>query len=76
MAQVFDGDYYGSVARFREQLEQAVPWALQYGVQVGIQPHHGEYVSNVVGVLALLDGLPEDALQRYLGRRPRCPGRL
>lgn len=60
MAQIFDGDYYGSAARFREQLEQAAPWARQYGVQVGVQPHHGDYVSNVVGVLALLEGLPEE----------------
>lgn len=59
MAQVFDGDYYGSAARFREQLEESAGWARQYDVQVGIQPHHGEYVSNVVGVLALLEGLPE-----------------
>lgn len=60
MAQVFDGDYHGSVARFREQLEHAAPWARQYGVQVGIQPHHGEYVSTVVGALSLVDGLPEE----------------
>ncbi|MHA7271040.1 sugar phosphate isomerase/epimerase family protein [Arthrobacter sp. HLT1-20] len=60
MAQVFEDDYSRSVALFRGQLEQAVPWTRNYGVQVGIQPHHGDYVSSVVGVMALLEGLPPE----------------
>lgn len=59
MAEVHGGRYAESAASFRQQLEQAAGHAAQYGVAVGVQPHHGDYVSSAVGVMALLDGLPE-----------------
>ena len=34
--------------------------AERYGVQVGVQPHHGRFVSSALGVVQLLDGLPID----------------
>ncbi len=33
----------------------------QYGVQVGVQQHHGRFVASSLGVLQLLEGLPESA---------------
>lgn len=59
MAEVHGGRYAESAAAFRQQLEQAAGFAAQYGVSVGVQPHHGDYVSSAVGAMALLDGLPE-----------------
>jgi sugar phosphate isomerase/epimerase len=44
----------------RALLERCVPWASRYGVAVGVQPHHGRFVSTVLGVLDLLDGLPRE----------------
>ena len=35
--------------------------AERYGVQVGVQPHHGRFVPSTLGVLQLLEGLPERA---------------
>ncbi|MGW5188627.1 sugar phosphate isomerase/epimerase family protein [Kribbella sp. NPDC004138] len=51
--------YAASVRHNRELLEQAVALTERYDVQVGVQPHHGRYVSSTLGVLQLLDGLPE-----------------
>jgi sugar phosphate isomerase/epimerase len=58
MAELGPDGYAPSVARARRRLEQAAPLADRYGVQVGVQPHHGRYVSSALGVLQLLDGLP------------------
>ncbi|MFF0343120.1 sugar phosphate isomerase/epimerase family protein [Kribbella sp. NPDC004875] len=59
MAELGPDGYAGSVRRNRELLEQAVPLTERYDIQVGVQPHHGRYVSSTLGVLQLLDGLPE-----------------
>jgi sugar phosphate isomerase/epimerase len=58
MAPVGDDGYRASVARTRALLEECLPWTERYGVHVGVQPHHGAFVSTVLGVLDLLDGLP------------------
>ncbi|OZM80298.1 sugar phosphate isomerase/epimerase [Pseudonocardia sp. MH-G8] len=58
MAELGPDGYAASVCRVRAQLEAAAPLAERYGVQVGVQPHHGRYVSSALGVLQLLDGLP------------------
>ncbi|GAA2804313.1 sugar phosphate isomerase/epimerase family protein [Kribbella solani] len=58
MAELGPDGYAASVRRNREQLEQAVELTERYDVQVGVQPHHGRYVSSTLGVLQLLDGLP------------------
>jgi sugar phosphate isomerase/epimerase len=59
MAELGPDGYAASVRRARARLEAAAPLAERYGVQVGVQPHHGRYVSSALGVLQLLDGLPE-----------------
>lgn len=59
MAELGPDGYAASVRRNRELLERAVVLTERYGVQVGVQPHHGRYVSSTLGVLQLLDGLPE-----------------
>jgi sugar phosphate isomerase/epimerase len=60
MAELGPDGYASSVARVRKRLEEAAPLAERYGVQVGVQPHHGRFVSSALGVLQLLDGLPVD----------------
>ena len=59
MADLGPDGYAASVSRNRALLEQAVALTERYDVQVGVQPHHGRYVSSTLGVLQLLDGLPE-----------------
>lgn len=59
MADLGPDGYAASVRRNRELLEQAAVLTQRYDVQVGVQPHHGRYVSSTLGVLQLLDGLPE-----------------
>ncbi|WP_432935481.1 sugar phosphate isomerase/epimerase family protein [Kribbella sp. CA-253562] len=58
MAELGPDGYPASVRRNREQLEAAAGHAAQYGVQVGVQPHHGRFVASTLGVVQLLDGLP------------------
>ncbi|GAA0923751.1 MULTISPECIES: sugar phosphate isomerase/epimerase family protein [Streptomyces violaceusniger group] len=58
MAELGPDGYAASVRRARRRLEDAAPLAEGYGVQIGVQPHHGRYVSSALGVLDLLDGLP------------------
>jgi sugar phosphate isomerase/epimerase len=60
MAGLGPDGYAASVARVRKELEEAAPLAERYGVQVGVQPHHGRFVSSALGVAQLLDGLPVD----------------
>jgi sugar phosphate isomerase/epimerase len=60
MARLGPDGYAASVARVRKELEEAAPLAERYGVQVGVQPHHGRFVSSALGVVQLLDGLPVD----------------
>jgi sugar phosphate isomerase/epimerase len=59
MAELGPDGYAASVRRNRELLERAAVLTERYDVQVGVQPHHGRYVSSTLGVLQLLDGLPE-----------------
>ncbi|NIK59546.1 sugar phosphate isomerase/epimerase family protein [Kribbella shirazensis] len=58
MAELGPDGYAASVRRNRELLERAAVLTERYDVQVGVQPHHGRYVSSTLGVLQLLDGLP------------------
>ncbi|WP_371402395.1 sugar phosphate isomerase/epimerase [Kribbella sp. NBC_00662] len=59
MAELGPDGYAASVRRNRELLEAAVVLTERYDVQVGVQPHHGRFVSSTLGVLQLLDGLPD-----------------
>jgi sugar phosphate isomerase/epimerase len=58
MAGLGPDGYAASVRRTRLELDAAAPLAERYDVQVGVQPHHGRFVSSTLGVLGLLDGLP------------------
>jgi sugar phosphate isomerase/epimerase len=59
MAELGADGYAASVRRNRQLLEEAAALAAQYDVQVGVQPHHGRFVASTLGVLQLLDGLPD-----------------
>jgi sugar phosphate isomerase/epimerase len=59
MAPIGPDGYAASVRRIRRELEESAALVRQYGVQVGVQPHHGRFVTSALGVLQLLDGLPE-----------------
>jgi sugar phosphate isomerase/epimerase len=60
MAPLGPDGYAASVRRIRQELEDAAALVTQYGVQVGVQPHHGRFVTSSLGVLQLLDGLPNE----------------
>ena len=59
MAPVGPDGYAASVRETRQLLEKTATLVEQYGVQVGVQPHHGKFVTSSLGVLQLLDGLPD-----------------
>ncbi|MEV5961197.1 sugar phosphate isomerase/epimerase family protein [Kribbella sp. NPDC051952] len=59
MAKLGSDGYATSVRRNRVMLEESAVLTERYDVQVGVQPHHGRYVASTLGVLQLLDGLPE-----------------
>ncbi|MFI0819932.1 sugar phosphate isomerase/epimerase family protein [Streptomyces sp. NPDC021098] len=63
MAELGPDGYAASVRRVRQRLEAAAPLAERYGVRVGVQPHHGRFVASALGVLNLLDGLPDEHFQ-------------
>jgi sugar phosphate isomerase/epimerase len=63
MAGLGPDGYAASVDRVRKELEEAAPLAERYGVQVGVQPHHGPFVSSALGVVQLLDGLPVEGFR-------------
>jgi sugar phosphate isomerase/epimerase len=60
MAPIGSDGYAASVGRIRQELEDAATLVTQYGVQIGVQPHHGKFVTSSLGVLQLLDGLPAE----------------
>jgi sugar phosphate isomerase/epimerase len=60
MAPIGADGYAASVRRIRQELEDAAALVTQYGVQVGVQPHHGKFVTSSLGVLQLLEGLPDE----------------
>ncbi|WP_405058789.1 sugar phosphate isomerase/epimerase [Kribbella sp. NBC_01505] len=59
MAPLGDDSYAAAVRRNRALLEEAVVLAERYGVQVGVQPHHGRFITSTLGVLQLLEALPD-----------------
>jgi sugar phosphate isomerase/epimerase len=59
MAPIGSDGYATSVRRIRAELEKSAALVAQYGVQVGVQPHHGRFVTSSLGVLQLLDGMPD-----------------
>jgi sugar phosphate isomerase/epimerase len=59
MAELGPDGYAASVQRNRVMLEESAVLAERYDVQVGVQQHHGRFVASTLGVLQLLDGLPD-----------------
>lgn len=48
--------YLAGEAAIRAELEKALPWCSQYGVQIGIQHHYGTGVANSMELRHLLEG--------------------
>lgn len=51
------GPYRDEIARWRETLTAAAPLAERYGVTIGLQPHHGDFVHTALAMREVLDGL-------------------
>lgn len=49
--------YMESVKQIRKQLESLLPLCEKYGVKVGCQQHHSNYITDSMGVFHLLEGL-------------------
>lgn len=60
MAPIGPDGYAASVRRIRQELEDAAALVQRYGVQVGVQAHHGRFVTSSLGILQLLDGLSSE----------------
>jgi sugar phosphate isomerase/epimerase len=60
MAGLGPDGYVASVRRARAQLEAVAGFTEQYGVQVAVQQHHGQFVASSLGVMQLLEGLPRE----------------
>lgn len=56
MAPITRGHYLESEATVRRQLADAVRLCERYGVQVGVQQHYGDHVTDAVGLRSLLQG--------------------
>jgi len=59
MAPIGAGGYHASTQRLRSQWESIAPLLERYRVNLGIQPHHGAFVSTVLGLLELIKDLPD-----------------
>ncbi|WP_210414611.1 sugar phosphate isomerase/epimerase family protein [Microlunatus elymi] len=60
MAPIGDDGYRASVRRLRGDLERLAPECERTGIRIGIQPHHGAFVSTVLGVCELIRDLPPE----------------
>lgn len=54
MIRIEDSTYQESEAKAQRWLDTMTPLSDKYGVRIGIQPHHGRYVSDASGLRALL----------------------
>jgi sugar phosphate isomerase/epimerase len=54
MAPIGPDGYTATEARFRKELDAAVPLLERHGVRVGVQNHCGRYVCNAAGLRALI----------------------
>ncbi|SDT35779.1 Sugar phosphate isomerase/epimerase [Microlunatus soli] len=57
MAPIGAQGYRASVDRLRTRFDALAPLCSRYGVEIGIQPHHGAFVSTVLGVHELIKDL-------------------
>lgn len=58
MIPISDGGYLATEAETKRWLDATVPLCEQYGVQVGIQPHNGNYISDAAGLRHLIADYP------------------
>jgi sugar phosphate isomerase/epimerase len=58
MIPIGDNGYLATEADTRRWLDATVPLCERYGVQVGIQPHHGNYISDAAGLRHLIADYP------------------
>jgi sugar phosphate isomerase/epimerase len=63
MLPVADTGYLAAEAHARRWLDATIPLCQQYDVKVGIQPHHGRFISDATGLRALIESYPS----RYVG---------
>jgi sugar phosphate isomerase/epimerase len=63
MLPVGESGYLATEKTIRQWLDDTMPLCERYGVQVGIQPHHGRYISDATGLRALIADYPS----RYVG---------
>ena len=64
MAPVERGEsYLQAEARYRREFDALSPLLERYGVQVGVQNHHGRFVANAAGLRRLVEGCDP----RYIG---------
>lgn len=56
MAPMTRGHYLESEATVRRKLADVAPLCERYGVQVGVQQHYGDHVTDAVGLRSLLQG--------------------
>jgi sugar phosphate isomerase/epimerase len=58
MIPIGDDGYLATEAATKHWLDATLPLCEQYGVQVGIQPHHGNYISDAAGLRHLIADYP------------------
>jgi len=54
-----EGPFRDEVRTLRDRLAAAAPMVERYGVVVGLQHHHGPYVTTATGMREVVDPLPE-----------------
>lgn len=58
MAPIGPAGYHAGERELRSRLEAALPLCERYQIRIGIQQHHGRFVSTSAGLRCLVDGLP------------------
>lgn len=53
-------DHVAGVRAWQRKLVHLLPSLERYGVMLGLQPHHGPYVTTAIGMRELLDPMPPD----------------
>jgi len=62
MLPVGPAGYLAMESETRRWLDTVVPLSQRYGVKVGIQPHHGRFVSDATGLRHLIDPYPSECV--------------
>ena len=62
MIPVGPAGYLAMESETRRWLDAVVPLCQRYGVRVGIQPHHGRFVSDAAGLRQLIEPYPSECV--------------